>query len=140
MNIEHEKFEEFVEQFDTTSDKYLDMGVDEFFFAGYQAALADAPAPPEVNANTFDAVFKAIETQYSSDPMDDMVSKANAVIRILTPSPKAEWSEDGEPLNLRAADQVAKDAILGVLTGRPLATDEAEKLLANLRKFLGDES
>lgn len=37
------------------------------------------------SAETFDAVFRAIERQYSSDPMDDMIEKTHAVLILLAP-------------------------------------------------------
>lgn len=53
MNIDQQRaaFEAWVAQFDTYSDEYQDMGADQYFIAGYQAALAS----PEVRALRKDA-------------------------------------------------------------------------------------
>lgn len=41
MTRAKERFEEWTGQFDVYSDAYQDMGADEYFVAGYQAALRD---------------------------------------------------------------------------------------------------
>lgn len=59
MNIDQQQaaFEAWVAQFDTYSDEYQDMGADQYFIAGYQAALQSQDDPLQPAANW---LFKAI--------------------------------------------------------------------------------
>jgi hypothetical protein len=68
-------------------------------------------------------------------PVDLEVAKASGDVyarHTTPPSPKAEYSASGEPLNLQAA---AENAVSFLLTGYP----ESLPVITNLRKFLGEK-
>lgn len=89
MNIDQQQaaFEAWVSEFDTESDEYQDMGADQYFIAGYQAALAS----PEV-----EALRDALEQcRFALEPYDDIKPR--------------DWKSDRE--NLRYAHQAVCAAL-----------------------------
>ena len=113
---------------------YSHVGVDTAW-KSWQAALSAAPTQPEVEPVGEVQSIRGFHAVVAMSAFG--VFAAGDLLYTSPPSPKAEWSADGEPMNLRAAAEDLSKQLEWVYAN---GWENLRGKLDTLRKFLGEES